>query len=243
MHTEDTASLNEKRANLTQVMILNTEYNNSLGSDLVYDMYSQGETGHECLLSLIIDRYQTSNTQIHVLDGLIFELISNSQYSRIRKVVDSRLPYGVVPLCSDVDIDYLPLQRLLVDKSFQQADSLTQSILCRLSQLVGDHERDWLYFTDIPGLPSIDLLTIDNLWKVHSNGLFGLSVQRRIWLATNSNWDNFWAKIGWKVNNVSCRYPNDFVWNVSAPPGHLPLFNQLRGVQVLSALFNHHAWL
>jgi hypothetical protein len=61
-------------------------------------------------------------------------------------------------------------------------------------------------------------------------------------LYNNKNWDKFWHAIGWKINKRNIRYPQEFIWNNNAPKGHLPLFNQIRGVQVLASLFVHPAW-
>nr|YP_010873094.1 hypothetical protein ycf53 [Nemalion vermiculare]WGV34366.1 hypothetical protein ycf53 [Nemalion vermiculare] len=219
--------------------------NSSLKSQqfaLIHEIYSTGYNGQKQLLSVLLSRQDDPFVQISDVDGLIFELLRESKYNSILNDLNKFLASGIVALNSAVGIDYSPLQQLLVTKQFQSADKLTQVLLCNLSQVNGRHDRKWLYFTDISLMPTTDLLTIDKLWQVHSQGLFGLSVQRDIWLSTNSDWETFWSKIGWKVNNVNCRYPNEFVWNVTAPPGHLPLFNQLRGVQVLAALFTHPAW-
>ena len=211
--------------------------------NLINNIYSRDTELHNQLLFILLSRYRDSDSIIDGVDGLIFELLLKSNNPLVHSKIVKYLNNGIVHLKSDCGIDYLPLQKLLLAKRFQEADTLTHSLLCNLSQILGDHTRKWLYFTDVLGLPSVDLHTIDQLWQVHSGGLFGLSVQKRIWLSANSNWEKFWSKIGWKVNNVSCRYPQEFIWDVSAPAGHLPLFNQLRGVQVLAALFNHPAFL
>jgi hypothetical protein len=80
------------------------------------------------------------------------------------------------------------------------------------------------------------------LWLLHSEGKFGFSVQREIWLTVGKNWEKLWSKIGWKNGNAWTRYPNEFTWNLTAPKGHLPLSNQLRGVRVISSLLSHPAW-
>ena len=63
-----------------------------------------------------------------------------------------------------------------------------------------------------------------------------------IWLGLSKNWVNLWPKIDWKNGNNWTRYPNGFTWDLSAPRGHLPLSNQLRGVRVMSSLLCHPAW-
>lgn len=210
--------------------------------DLVDKIFSIGQRGQSELLFLLLDRYDHKVNQIDYVDGLIFELLLNSDYLEIRNVLSSRIGDTLVPLSSVVGIDYMPLQHLLITKQFQEADRLTQCILCTLAQACNKHTRSWLYFTDIANIPGADLRTVDRLWRVHSRGLFGLSIQRQLWLSANSNWEKFWYKIGWKVDNMNRRYPQDFIWDVTAPAGHLPLFNQLRGVQVLNALFEHPVW-
>jgi len=63
-----------------------------------------------------------------------------------------------------------------------------------------------------------------------------------LWLAMGKNWEKLWSLIGWKQGNTWTRYPNEFIWDLTAPKGHLPLSNQLRGVRVISSLLNHPAW-
>jgi len=53
----------------------------------------------------------------------------------------------------------------------------------------------------------------------------------------------FWEQIGWVKQGQWLRYPNEFEWSLDAPEGHLPLWNQLRGVQALERLFTHDVWL
>jgi len=175
------------------------------------------------------------------VDGLIYEKLLNSQNSEIIQFTSKLCPKGIVPLKSDKQMDYQDLQILLVQNDLISADKLTQQKLIKLAG-VDEKSRNWLYFTDIKKIPVEDLQTIDQLWSAHSKGKFGFFIQRQIWLAVEKNWGQFWYKIGWEINRVPCRYPNEFHWNSNGPKGHLPLCNQLRGVQVLSALFSHKAW-
>ena len=148
---------------------------------------------------------------------------------------------GIVHLHSERNIDYTPLQQLLAQQDFLASDRMTLELLC---QLAGDAavQRKWLYFTEIESFPISDLLTVNNLWLTYSEGKFGFSVQREIWLSLGKNWEKFWPKIGWKNGNNWTRYPNQFIWDLSAPKGHLPLSNQLRGVRVIASLLSHPAW-
>lgn len=150
-------------------------------------------------------------------------------------------PQGVIPLRSDRGVDYRELAELLVAEKFEAADRLTSQKLCELAYSMAQKRR-WLYFTEVEQLPIVDLQTIDQLWLAFSLGRFGYSVQRQLWLGCGQNWDRLWEKIGWRQGKRWPRYPNEFIWDLSAPRGHLPLTNQLRGVQVINALLNHPAW-
>jgi hypothetical protein len=146
-----------------------------------------------------------------------------------------------MPLLSDAGIDYAPLQQLLAEQNFQAADHLTLQKLCELAG-TSAIARKWVYFTEVQQFPATDLQTINDLWLTYSEGKFGFSVQREIWLGVGKNWDKFWFKIGWKAGNKWTRYPHEFTWDLSAPQGHLPLSNQLRGVRVIASLLAHPAW-
>nr|YP_009295558.1 conserved hypothetical plastid protein [Mastocarpus papillatus]AOL58042.1 conserved hypothetical plastid protein [Mastocarpus papillatus] len=198
--------------------------------------------GEEALLELLIQRRIIQDTDFSSLDSILFEILCSSSSDRIQQTLYSYFTNGIVKLKSSLNMDYQPLQNLLMAHNYKEADKLTQIHLCKLAGLERNSTRDWLYFTDIPLLPSDDLLTIDLLWRMYSRNKFGFSRQRQIWLSNNSDWEKFWLQIGWIDKGIARRYPNEFFWNITAPDGHLPLFNQLRGVQVLSALFDHIVW-
>ena len=147
----------------------------------------------------------------------------------------------IVLLKSERNIDYTPLETLLKAQDFQAADQMTLEKLCELAGVEAT-QRKWLYFTEVENFPVTDLQTINQLWLNYSEGKFGFSVQREIWLTLGKNWEKLWPKIGWKAGNNWTRYPNEFTWDLSAPKGHLPLSNQLRGVRVMASLLSHPAW-
>ena len=177
----------------------------------------------------------------NLVDGKVYQVLYESDFPEAKEFLQINFPQGIVPLKSDRNIDYTELQRLLADREFQEADRLTLQKMCELS---GEEavKRKWLYFTEVEKFPIADLQTINNLWLIHSEGKFGFSVQREIWLGLRKNWENLWVKIGWKNGNNWTRYPNEFTWNLDAPRGHLPLSNQLRGVRAISSLLSHPAW-
>lgn len=209
---------------------------------LIEELCSEGESGEQSLLNYLIHRRITINDKILLIDGIIFEKLYQTKYKNITIKLNKHFDQGLIDLNDNLTYNYQPLQNLLIKQNFQEADKLTQQYLCKLAGLDHNSNRKWLYFTDIAIIPSADLLNIDLLWQIYSRGKFGFSIQRQIWMNNNRNWKIFWEKIGWTKKEIPCRYPLEFIWTLDAPAGHLPLFNQLRGMQVLSALFNHIIW-
>nr|YP_010865360.1 hypothetical protein QQR83_pgp014 [Campylaephora boydenii]WGT74100.1 hypothetical protein [Campylaephora boydenii] len=209
---------------------------------LIEQLCAEGAIGEKSLINYLINRRILNKQKIKLLDGLIFEKLYNTKNHEIMIKLGQHFKHGIIQLNNELTFNYQPLQDLLIKQNFQEADKLTQQYLCKLAGLETDKTRQWLYFTDISIIPSEDLLNIDLLWQIYSRGKFGFSVQRKIWIANKCKWNIFWQTIGWTKQNIPCRYPKEFIWTLNAPKGHLPLFNQLRGVQVLSALFNHIVW-
>lgn len=166
---------------------------------------------------------------------------SSEASSPAAKAFITEEPYGVLPLTSAQGIDYKDLQILLVEQKYQLADQLTMKKLC---ELAGESaiQRKWVYFTEVSQFPTSDLQTIDLLWGIYSEDKFGWSKQRELWLRLGQDWERLWTQLNWKTDGAWTRYPNEFVWDLSAPMGHLPLSNQLRGVRMMDSLLSHPAW-
>lgn len=205
---------------------------------LISELVAAGEPGLEAVMEFLLER---QSNVAGVVEGKAYGAIATAKTPKTQDFLQTHFPQGIVPLQSERGVDYAPLQRLLVQQDFQAADRVTLEKMC---ELAGDPaiQRKWLYFTEVEKFPATDLHTIDRLWLVHSEGKFGFSVQRELWLGTNKNWDKLWPQIGWKAGNNWTRYPQEFTWDLTAPRGHLPLSNQLRGVRVIAALLSHPAW-
>ena len=173
--------------------------------------------------------------------GKAYQALYQANTPTTQAFLQTNFPDGVVPLNSERNLDYRPLQKLLAQQDFQGADSLTRQKLCELAGEAAI-KRKWVYFTEVDQFPGTDLATIDRLWVIHSEGKFGFSVQRQIWLSLGQDFTKLWPKIGWRKDNTWTKYPNQFTWDLSAPKGHLPLSNQLRGVRVINSLFSHPVW-
>ncbi|MGK7904763.1 MAG: GUN4 N-terminal ARM-like repeat domain-containing protein [Hormoscilla sp.] len=195
--------------------------------------------GTRLLMAFLRDRL--ADSQPTPIDGKVYQTLLAASDPQVQEFLQADFPTGVVQLRSDREIDYTQLQQLLAKLDWQAADRLSNQKLCELAG-PGAVQRKWLYFTEVQKFPIADLQTINSLWLVYSEGKFGFSVQRELWLSVGKNWDKLWPKIGWKSGNNWTRYPTEFTWNISAPKGHLPLSNQLRGVRVMESLLSHPAW-
>ncbi len=204
----------------------------------VHELLALGPEGIEVLTTTLVDRKDEPPT---ILDGKIVQVIYATEQGDLRDFLVQHWPQGRLETPSAHDVDYGQLQDVLVQQDFEAADRLTLAKLCELAGPTA-MKRKWVYFTEVEQFPVVDLQTIDRLWQIYSEGKFGFSVQRRIWLSLGQNWDKLWPRIAWKDENIWTRYPGGFIWDLSAPDGHLPLTNQLRGVRMMAALLNHPAW-
>jgi hypothetical protein len=205
---------------------------------IIPQLANLGNEGLDVLMEFLQKRRDQPATWI---DGNAYQVLYKSDAPQVQEFLLTYFPEGIVPLKSERGINYKPLQELLVQQDFQAADRMNIQKMCELGGPMAV-KRKWLYFTEVENAPTVDLQTINNLWLVHSEGKFGFSVQRELWLSLGKNWENFWPKIGWKSGNNWTRYPNQFTWDLTAPKGHLPLSNQLRGVRVMASLLSHPAW-
>jgi hypothetical protein len=205
---------------------------------LVTELASKGDTGSSVLMHFLLGR---KSEPVSLIDGKVYQALIAADTEQTNRFLQAHFPQGIVPLRSERGIDYAPIQALLAQQDFQAADRLTLEKMCELAGETAVQRR-WLYFTEVEAFPAVDLQTINALWVVHSEGRFGFSVQRELWLGCGKDWDKLWTQIGWRSGNSWTRYPQGFTWDLSAPKGHLPLSNQLRGVRVIAALLSHPAW-
>lgn len=145
-------------------------------------------------------------------------------------------------------LDYTPLRDMLAENRVREAEDETRA---KLIEMAGDgaKKRKWVYFTEVRSIPKADMRTVDRLWRHFSNGRFGYSVQRYLFVdKCKRQWTNFFRMIDWVYGeNDTYRkwFPDEkseFTYDFEqAADGHLPLTNALRGTQLLEAIFEHSA--
>ncbi|WP_225225415.1 GUN4 domain-containing protein [Komarekiella delphini-convector] len=131
-------------------------------------------------------------------------------------------------LSSEKGVNYRRLRDLLAAGKWQEADTETFTVMFQAS---GREKERCLDRESIKNFPSTDLRTIDQLWVKYSNGRFGFSVQKKIYLSVGGKADGkyheeaedrFCDRVGWKVQGSWINYPEEVSFNTSAPEGHLP---------------------
>lgn len=136
----------------------------------------------------------------------------NSGESTNLSIYQGQLSEGLqvpqIQIRSDVDIEYDYLEDLLRKSRWKEGDVETQNIIRSIF-------KKHVSFDDPESFPLKDLYTIDSLWTVYSEGLFGFKVQREIYIQCGGDprseykkktppepvfWDQFCDKIGWRRN-------------------------------------------
>ncbi|MGF1992468.1 MAG: GUN4 domain-containing protein [Nostoc sp. ZfuVER08] len=130
-------------------------------------------------------------------------------------------------LSSEVGVDYRKLRDYLVAGNWEQADYETYLVML---QAVGRQEDDWIRDQELLNFPCKDLRTIDRLWVKYSNGRFGFSVQKEIYLSVGGKldgkyygeaWEKFGDRVGWRMSSNWIN-SEEVTFDTLAPKGHLP---------------------
>ncbi|MEO0802988.1 MAG: GUN4 domain-containing protein [Cyanobacteria bacterium J06642_2] len=114
-------------------------------------------------------------------------------------------------LTSEKGVDYTRLCDLLKAQNFEDGDYETY---LRMLEVVGRKEGDWLRPEEALNFPCTDLKTIDRLWGKYSNGRFGFSVQKEVYVQCGAKLDGkypgdkiyeeFSDRVGWRMNSSGC---------------------------------------
>ena len=140
---------------------------------------------------------------------------------------------------------YFKLAYYLQTQQWQAADNETVSVMLA----VGDQtQKGYLDFDDIRNFPCADIRVIDRLWLCYSDGNFGYSVQKEIYLQCGGKADyqyykeveqEWGEKVGWRENDS---WTFNIRYDLESPPrGHLPSKSwfDCDGGLVVGSLFSH----
>jgi hypothetical protein len=129
---------------------------------------------------------------------------------------------------SEKGIDYTRLRDLLAAENWKESNQETYKVMI---QAVGKKTGDWFTGDELLNFPCTDLKTIDSLWVKYSNGHFGFSVQKKIYVECGAALDGkdpgdeisekFCDRVGWRAVRqwLNC---NQLEPSFSSPQGRLP---------------------
>ncbi len=141
-------------------------------------------------------------------------------------------------LSSEKGVDYTKLRDLLAAGKWKEADYETYLVML---QAVDRKENDYIRGEELLNFPCADLRTIDQLWVKYSNGRFGFSIQKKIYLSVGGKpdgnyheevWNKFGDRVGWRVKENWIAWEK-MIYDTSAPEGHLPSFSVWRFLGVV----------
>jgi serine/threonine protein kinase len=124
-------------------------------------------------------------------------------------------------------VDYTRRRDLLAAGKWKEADQETLKVMLKVARR---EKEDYFDTGSIDNFPCDDLRTIDQLWVKYSQGRFGFSVQKKIWLEVGGkvDWDTekkLGDRVGWRKRRKGRKdwlSYNDLTFNLQAPEGHLP---------------------
>ncbi|EAZ94216.1 hypothetical protein CY0110_10087 [Crocosphaera chwakensis CCY0110] len=126
---------------------------------------------------------------------------------------------------------YQTLLNYLSSGRWKDADEETAKVMLQVANRV---KEGWLDIDDIENFPCEDLRIIDQVWVKYSNGRFGFSVQKKIYIdelggTTEYNekvWKEFCYDVGWIQKEIYLDY-SDLSFesrHTTKPLGHLPCY-------------------
>jgi serine protease Do len=133
---------------------------------------------------------------------------------------------GISPKNESTPVIFQKLEALLKAGKWRDADVETSNLMLKLTKR---EQEGWLRVEDVKNFPRQELRKMDQLWVKYSNGKFGFSVQKQIWLdlGGKSGKNDYLRdvmlreRVGWKKNNEPLSY-DSYNYSTNALRGHLP---------------------
>jgi serine/threonine protein kinase len=171
---------------------------------------------------------KVNNTLGQVLDKLL-QQGTKKRFQTAQEVLEALqltakpTPQPDIELKSARGVNYDQLEQLLKAGSWKEADQETAK---KMLEVAGRTQEGELDKDSIDNFPCEDLRTIDQLWVKYSNGRFGFSVQKKIWLEVGGKVDReteckLGERVGWR-NNGSWMDYDDLTFSLQATVGHFP---------------------
>ena len=197
------------------------------------------------------------NTNVRIIGGSERSMDSRSVYYQmaayfaledaVSKVLAVTLPEPLRVELALENLRYSSLQSALRQRDWLEADELTKDLIFQLGggEYSDRDETYWLESNWTQQIPNADLQMLDRLWTTYSEGQFGFSVQKQIFLESGGQtgdrteqeaWGRFNAQVGWKLEDddprqeiirlLRFKVPQNQVFHRHAPVGYFPCLQE-----------------
>jgi eukaryotic-like serine/threonine-protein kinase len=130
--------------------------------------------------------------------------------------------------------DYRQLEQYLFAQQWKDADKETANILLKIMYR---ENEGYLTENNCKNFFPDELIILDNLWAEYSDGNFGYTAQKNIWICCGGTagiaypnvYKKFAEQVGWKKKGVWLSY-SELNFNIYAPKGHLPVVLGFGGI-------------
>ena len=136
--------------------------------------------------------------------------------------------FGINQALKNATVNYTQLEKLLTAKQWEDADQETLNVMLKITNREAEGRLD---VESLRNFPCEALAKIDQLWVETSDGKFGFSVQKKIYVDDcggnpdgqydKNAYNCFADKVGWRVNGIWLYY-SEVTFDTTAPIGHLP---------------------
>ncbi|MGA1603869.1 MAG: GUN4 domain-containing protein, partial [Prochlorothrix sp.] len=191
------------------------------------------EAGDRPNLSEWLRLFQPQESRVKTPSGFTKSSQDQNVNAGIAQPIAQVWDIDAVPLKSEKGVDYTRLRDLLKSGQWKEADLETGKLMERA---LGTSDWSKIYQEEklLLKFPCADLKTIDQLWVRASQGRYGFSVQKEIYVKCGAKpdgnypgdtiWYKFCNEVGWRVKNSWVSY-GDLDWGGTGVPGHLPVLS------------------
>jgi predicted NACHT family NTPase len=219
---KDTILMYASLANATQFIISLLEFEEQAARDLAY----------ECFKYL-----KAANRRI-----------DPNLEKAINRRIDPNLEQAIATLESTVEMSlYQQLETFLKNGQWKEADQETDRLML---QIVGKEADQYFSVEDIENFPCEDLRAIDKLWVDYSQGKFGFSVQKKVWMdcgGVPGEYDywgvykKFAEQVGWQTNGEWLNYESITFLYWRSKNAHLPVGDKM-AKWIRGAIADGYGW-
>jgi hypothetical protein len=149
-----------------------------------------------------VDIIQPLTKPLELLSSHLAKISATQAVDIIQPLTNIKSPTQIDDLRSEKGIDYSKLRDLLAAQNWEEADKETYEVMIKA---VGKKSGEWVTSDELLNFPCQDIRTIDQLWVKYSNGRFGFSVQKEIYLSVGGKlgsyeyepYNQFRRNVGW----------------------------------------------